>query len=305
MQRQIHIFLEQASDVLDQAHQLMHRRQRAGQESEVTHQIKLPFLTTTSSSTSLASQTSDSAVLRRPRSFQRILWSLLDKKRVESIVAEFSELNCRIHESIKLWCLGTSIGVDLRHLRHLEGDPNSRTLGFDVDARLQIATSQTAEHATSLEICELELMESLRKIRTVGNKFGIITLDGKAFLLEYRSYSLEAPVPVELDDRTRDLIDRLANLLHQPKEIVFRSPNCVGWFRQTRENRVAYVFNVPEGFDASPISLLDVLNSKDLPAPSLSQRFWLALRLSRCISQLQLVQWVSAYLMTLAQISGS
>ena len=75
---------------------------------------------------------------------------------MESIVDEFSELNSRIHENIKLWCLGTSIGVDLRHLRHLESDPNSRVLGFDVDARLQMATSQ-AEHAASLEIDEWEV----------------------------------------------------------------------------------------------------------------------------------------------------
>ncbi|AEO71187.1 uncharacterized protein THITE_2123333 [Thermothielavioides terrestris NRRL 8126] len=235
--------------------------------------------------------------MKRPRSFQRIRWSLLDKKRVEDIVAEFSELNSRIHESIKLWCLGTSIGVDLRHLRHLESDPNSRVLGFHVDARLQIATTQTAEHATSLEISGSKLARSLPNILRVGEKFGILRINGQAFLLEYRSYSPEAPVPVELDDRTRDLIDKLANLLHQPKEIGFRTPSCVGWFRETNENRVAYVFNIPEGFDASPISLLDVLRSKDLAAPTLGQKFWLALRLSRCISQLQLVKWVSSHLL--------
>ncbi|KAK4139782.1 uncharacterized protein C8A04DRAFT_32747 [Dichotomopilus funicola] len=290
VQEQIHIFLEQASDVLDQAHQLMHRRQRTeGYES--THQLRLPLMTTKLPRSSVASPTSYPSVSRRPRSLERIRWSLLDKKRVETIVAEFSELNCRIHESIKLWCLGTSIGVDLRHLRHLEKNHNSQILGFDVDARLQIATSQAAEHAMSLEVSRSVLIES-SEIHRVGDKFGIIRGDGQAVLLEYRSYSPEAPVPVELDDRTRDLIDKLANLLHQPKEIVFRTPNCVGWFREAKENKVAYIFNVPEGFDPSPISLLDVLKSKDPPAPSLSQRFWLALRLSKCISQLQLVKWV-------------
>jgi hypothetical protein len=207
-------------------------------------------------------------------------------------VGEFSELNSRIHENIKLWCLGTSIGVDLRHLRHLESDPNSRTLGFDIDARPQMATSQ-AEHAASLEIDEWEVKQSFPDTRKVGERFEIARRENDSFLLEYRSYSPSAPVSVELDGRTRDLVDRLANLLHQPKEIGFRTPSCVGWFRGRKDNKVAYVFNIPVGFDPSPISLLDVLESGDLAAPSLSERFKLALRLSRCISQLQLVKWVS------------
>jgi hypothetical protein len=207
-------------------------------------------------------------------------------------VGEFSELNSRIHENIKLWCLGTSIGVDLRHLRHLESDPNSRTLGFDIDARLQMATSQ-AEHAPSLEIDEWEVRQSFSDTRKVGDRFEMARRGNDSFLLEYRSYSPDAPVSIELDGRTRDLVDRLANLLHQPKEIGFRTPSCVGWFRGRKDNKVAYVFNIPVGFDPSPISLLDVLESGDLAAPSLSERFKLALRLSRCISQLQLVKWVS------------
>jgi hypothetical protein len=156
VQKQIHIFLEQASDVLDQAHQLMHRRLGVGQSSEPTHEKGPLPLTAMSTNLSAATLTADLLTLKRPRLFQRIRRSLLDKKRVESIVGEFSELNSRIHENIKLWCLGTSIGVDLRHLRHLESDPNSRALGFDIDARLQMATSQ-GEHAVSLEIDEWEV----------------------------------------------------------------------------------------------------------------------------------------------------
>jgi hypothetical protein len=212
---------------------------------------------------------------------------------VEAIVVDFSDLNGRIHENIKLWCLGTSIGVNLRHLKHLESNPSSQILGFDVDARLQIATSQAAGHGTSLEISEPGLREALADVRKLGDRFGVITRNGRNFLLEYRSYNPEAPVPVELDERTRGLVDKLANLLHQPKELFFRTPNCVGWFRQTRTNQVAYVFDIPEGFHPSPVSLLDVLESGNPAAPSLSQKFWLALSLARCISQLQLVKWVS------------
>ncbi|KAK4222139.1 hypothetical protein QBC38DRAFT_460730 [Podospora fimiseda] len=44
--------------------------------------------------------------------------------------------------------------------------------------------------------------------------------------------------------------------------------------------------------DSTPLSLLQILSTKDFAAPSLSQRFYLTLSLARCISQLQLVKWV-------------
>lgn len=297
VQKQILILLEEASDVLLQAHQLLHRRQGLSKEPELKSIPSSHSLLSTSGNSSFSSLTLVPGGRKSPISLQRIRWSLSDKKRVEGIVDNFSDLNLRIHENIKLWCLGTSIGVDLHHLQHLESDPYSQTLGFDVDARLQIATSKDRQQqpAADLEMNEKGLREALNSLQQVGDSYGIVRQGGDAFLLEFHSYNSEAPVSVQLDDRTKDLVNRLANLLHQPKEVLFRIPSCAGWFRQNIGNKVAYVFNIPDGFRPEPISLLDVLSSKE-PPPSLGQRFWLALRLSRCISQLQLVKWVSSHI---------
>ena len=187
VQDQIHIFLEQAAGVLGLAYQLLNRRQ---ENSPVDKEIQLLAITPTKSGklSPAPSETSLSS-MKRPGSFQRLRWSLLDKKRVEVIVRDFSELNGRVHESIKLWCLGTSIGIDLQHLKRLEDDYNSRVLGFDVDARLQMATSQTQVVPKILEVNELDLQQKICDVKQFGDNFGVFSREGKPMLVEYRSYS--------------------------------------------------------------------------------------------------------------------
>ncbi|KAJ4025686.1 hypothetical protein NW752_003161 [Fusarium irregulare] len=278
IQEEIRVQLEQASDVLDRAYSILNRPSNTSLRVSPT-------------------PSHDSLVLgdtptRRPGSFQRFRWSLMDKKRVEAILRDFADSNDRIHENLKLWCLGTSIGVDLRHLKRLETDINSRKLGFDADARLQLATGQRSPITQTLEINELELRQELLNVEPLAKSFGVLTWRGRNIMAEYRSYAAESPVPVEIDTRTRDLVDRLANLLHQPKEAFFRTPKCQGWVKQMQQNRVVYLFNIPETAKPLPIRLLDALQSDKIPTPSLSQRFHLASKLARCISQLQLVKWV-------------
>ena len=82
----------------------------------------------------------------------------------------------------------------------------------------------------------------------------------------------------------RDLVDKLANLLHQPKEIVFRTLRCQGWVKQMQQNRLAFMVAISEAVDPCPVILLKVLSSNKSLPPSLLQRFQLAVRLSWCIS---------------------
>lgn len=241
------------------------------------------------------SPTSDGRV-KRLKSFQKLWWSLRDKKRVEHILRDFTELNGRIHESIKLWCLGTSIGVNMQHLKRLQDDTNSRALGFDIDAGLQIAVSQHQSPPQSLEMDDPELYGAIHKAKSVGDgTFSILDYQNSAVLIEHRSYASESPIPVEMDSRTHDLVDTLASLLHQPKEAVFRTPPCQGWIKAPQQNTVAFMFSVPDSVEPSPSSLLEILQSTDTTSPSLGSRFWLALKLSRFVSQLHLVKWVSFY----------
>ncbi|KAL8367895.1 hypothetical protein RB599_003693 [Gaeumannomyces hyphopodioides] len=230
--------------------------------------------------TTLAPATSPVALrhaLARPRSFVRLRWSLFDKKRVEAILCQFSDFNNRIHENIKLCCLATTIGVGLAHLRRLEDDVNSRVLGFDTDARLrQIAAADAGSRdcgpgPASFEIlgdadgaAELTLRPREFVRDDCDGRFGIAITPSREndntpgrerwpLLVEYRSYAPESPVPVDLDDRTKDLVDQLARLLRQPKGVVFRTPRCEGWVRQPEHNRVAFLFAIPDNVDPMPV----------------------------------------------------
>src|SRR6202012_1594723 len=97
----------------------------------------------------LVSWKSSDLSLKSVKTVQRWRWTLLDKKRVATIIQNFSSLNGRIHENIKLWCLSTSIGVDMQHLKRLEDDENSKKLGFDLDAKLHLASADSAIHSES------------------------------------------------------------------------------------------------------------------------------------------------------------
>lgn len=90
-----------------------------------------------------------------------------------------------------------------------------------------MATSQNQENAQSLEIIEPQARQWLQDVKPlVGDKFGIFQFRNQPALVEYHSYAPHSPVPIDLDDRTSALVNKLAGLLHQPKEIVFRTPSC-------------------------------------------------------------------------------
>lgn len=291
---EIHQFLEQARDVMNQAYQLLDSRQEGSSKIRDTSRDTTPSsMNSLSLSSSYLPSSPCNTAIKGPGSFQKLRWSIRDKKRVETIVHEFSEFNGRIHESIKLWCLGTSIGVNMQHLTRLKEDVNSRALGFDVDARLQIAVSQNQGPSETLEVDDPRLRQAICAAKHINEKFSILDYQELTILIEHRSYAPESPLPVEMDLRTHDLVDKLANLLHYRKEAVFRTPFCRGWVKSMQRNTVALMFSLPGGVEPSPVSLLGVLQSNNLPAPSLSSRFWLALKLARFLSQLHLVKWVN------------
>ena len=85
--------------------------------------------------------------------FVVLRWSFRDKKRMETILRDFTDINSRIHEKIKLCCLASSLGLDLRHLLRLRDDDNSKRLGFNIDAALKITSINSEKLAgDSLEL---------------------------------------------------------------------------------------------------------------------------------------------------------
>ncbi|KAH6898223.1 hypothetical protein B0T10DRAFT_555557 [Thelonectria olida] len=309
VQNQIQVFFEQARGVIDEAFQILSRRvgktdankdqpESSDQSYPSSHLVAAPMLAIPASKPSNRSISTEN--LLKAVSVQRLKWSwsLSYKKRIEVIVHNFSDLNARIHENVKLCSLATSLGINLQHLERLKENNDAKTLGFDVDAKLHMTATMTQPISQTLEVEDLQVSQDLKKVTTFEDRFGVFHWDGKPMLVEYRSYNLQSPVPVDLDPRSKDLVDSLASLLHQPKEMVFRTPRCTGWVRQVNHNRVAYIFAVPEGAEPAPVSLLRALpplgssSSSKSPTPSLGHRFQLAHKLAKCISQLQLVKWV-------------
>ncbi|KAF4539616.1 Protein kinase [Lasiodiplodia theobromae] len=169
VQNEIQIFFEDLRATIDQAYQLLlHRSGRIG-DNEATSSIH-----------KLTRQNNSSSSLL---SLQHWQWTLKDKKRVEAIIDRYGELNRRITENIKLWCLATSIGVNLQHLHRLRDDENAQALGFNVDATLQLATTDPGPPIETLELGSVVLTQALHEARVVEERFGILTYNGETLLI--------------------------------------------------------------------------------------------------------------------------
>lgn len=218
----------------------------------------------------------------------------MDKKRVAAIILNFSSVNDRIHANIKLWCLSTSIGVDLQHLRRLKDDENSKKLGYDIDAKLQLVSQASQTSDETMELKDRSLQLFMQQAVSIEDRFAMFDWDASPMLVEHRAVTLD------LNDRTRTRVEHLARLLHQEKENLFRILPCKGWVYDPFKSNVAFIFSAPQA-NGRPFSLLSAIRSaaqkptpekQNVIKPSLGQKFHLAHQLSRCISQLQLVRWV-------------
>ncbi|KAJ6128463.1 hypothetical protein N7471_009680 [Penicillium samsonianum] len=110
----------------------------------------------------------------------------------------------------------------------------------------------------------------------------------------YDTTSIQVPTSLcgyEVDSRTKNRIEALAKLLHQPKERVFRVLPCVGWKYLPDQSSIAFVFEVQPKPIGAPVSLQRLLFKDDL-RPELGDKFHLALGLSKCIAQMHMVQWL-------------
>ena len=119
-----------------------------------------------------------------PSAFLLLRWSFRDKKRVEVIVQNFREMNGRIHEKIKLWCLASQLGVDLQHLQHLQNDTNSRLLGFDVDATLRLTAWNAESLPGTLELQDMSWQEVLHGEQKLNERFSTSKTSASTFLVE-------------------------------------------------------------------------------------------------------------------------
>jgi hypothetical protein len=231
-------------------------------------------------------------IVRKKSRTLRLRWSLWDKRRLESIIKNFSIENKKLVEQVQLMCHATSVGVKITNLDRLKTDEHSKKLGFDVPAQLQLSVTGMETSVVSLQIKDQRLFRSLTECRSVGNTFIVLEHLGKPSLVEFRSYAPDKSESVPLEGRTRERVERLAYLLRQRKDLVFHTLSCQGWMLDAQENQVAFVFTIPDGTEGVPTSLLELYGAHSA-RPSLGDRLRLARNLTRSICELQLVKWVS------------
>jgi hypothetical protein len=309
---QIKILLYQLKAILLEGFDLVHRRYGSSSSAE---KLRNPTSKTPPPSAPLSPKQSFPASLNFPSSTSLtsarksstsplllLRWSFRDKKRVEIIVQNFRDMNRRIHDKVKLWCLASQLGVDLQHLKHLQSDKNSKALGFDIDATLKLTVWDVERLPSTLELDDESWEELLRHETKLNGRFSTAEKSEGTLLLENFPYDIDSIFPTSdrarsaqeacnIDPRARSRVDALAKLLHQPKELVFRIPRCVGWKYAKPQKSIAFVFDVEKRLELSPIDLLSLLSDNTVK-PSLGDKFRLAHGLANCISQLHMVQWV-------------
>ncbi|KAL3421517.1 hypothetical protein PVAG01_07961 [Phlyctema vagabunda] len=292
VQDQIKIFLGRLVSTLHEGHELLQRRY--GTTGTI---VRSPSPSGSMKSLSLHSQKSSSTLdlfKAFPKSSIMVLrWSLRDKKRTEEVLANFSDLNSRIHENIKLWSLASSIGVDMQHLQRLRNDQASISLGFNLDASLQLAAGDARAVTGTLELQGEKWVETLTHSKTVEERFALVTTKESRLLQENRSYEANHHrcKDAGIDTRTKDRVDGLAKLLQQPKDQVFCIPRCMGWKYLPDQARIAFAFEIPSGINSDPLSLHRLLAMPNVK-PTLGDKFRLAFKLANCMAQLQMVKWV-------------
>ncbi|KAK5445378.1 hypothetical protein LTS15_010159 [Exophiala xenobiotica] len=304
VQRQTSHLLEDSKSTLQAAYDLLARRYAPKSPATPTETDSSP-LSPTISRLSLLSTPSYSSRSRSSSSLTTaILWSVRDKKRVEGILHKFNELNVRVEKNVKLWCLANDLGVNIEHLQRLQHDESSKKLGFDIDATLRLAQqdAQISTDGLMLDVGWDQALTNFKHLPRTG-PFYEVERKGDTYILEHHAY--DPPIWMcgsnsrldvcGLDSRTKNRVEALAKLLHQPKELIFRIPPCVGWRYLPEHHAVSFVFEIKPKPAAPPKSLLELLSHREQKSgwmPSLGERFQLAAALSSCIAQLHMVSWL-------------
>jgi hypothetical protein len=309
---QVRILLQQLKAILSEGYELLNRRYGACSSVE-KHHNRSPsssFVSFSNASTQLSlgkveaapTPTSPSSIPRKSTAspFLLLRWSFRDKKRVEAIIQNFREMNSMIHEKVKLWCLASQLGVDLQHLKHLQTDTNSKILGFDIDVTLRLTAWDAGNLPGTLELQDSLWEEILRSEKKLNDNFSTSKISDSTFIVERFPHEIDS-IPsalsrsdldgASIDPRTHTRVDALAKLLHQPKELVFRIPRCIGWRHDKLKQSIAFVFDLEKHSDCDPLDLLTLLTDSTIKI-SLGDKFRLALGLAKCISQLHMVHWV-------------
>jgi hypothetical protein len=194
----------------------------------------------------------------------------------------------------KTFSLALTSGIDLKgHLERMQSDPAAKQLGFDVDAKLLDHMVDNSKGSAVETFKDAESFNSeITDMVKLDEDFSIASWAGTSLLLEGRYHQPDFNDPRKLDSRTRERIETLVKLLQQPRERAFRIPPCLWWTHVADKRKILLAFSIESGLGQPPTSLQHLL-ALDLKL-SLNKKFALAYSLAKCLSQFQLVGWVSS-----------
>ena len=307
-QHEIRNSLDELCTLLEQALRLLKRiagpkaavqpKDQPNAPSSTSTSVTLGSTRSTSTpATTLTLQASKPHLSSKRSSVQLLKWSFRDKKDISAVVGKFADVNDRLLEMIRFWSLASAIGVDLRHLEHLQKDEDAVMLGLHEDASLALTLSDTGNAPRNFELDEC-WDGVLQESGTMGDPFAVFQWNGRHIL---RENCLSLPIEAaSIDPQTRNRINSLTQLLHQPKEELFCILRCEGWRVLPHSERITYLYEIPVGREPEAESLLRLLNNATTTnvCPSLDVKFNLAYSLARSIAQLHMVKWASTQTLT-------
>jgi hypothetical protein len=135
------------------------------------------------------------------------------------------------------------------------------------------------------EISQSELLD-FAPLNVPGD-VGLATFEGQKCFVEHKTISSASRW------KLLKRVQHLAQVLHVPKDLGFRSLHCIGLSVDDDASRVAFVFQLPALAAHDTISLKDMLSGTKGPkAPSVSARMNLAVQIAQSIRYFHTVGWM-------------
>ena len=257
-----------------------------------------------SSSTSQKLRDGQSKIYRRAK------WALFDRQNLRNIVERFQKRNKTLRKILQFAMAGIlqQFAQHGQGLSSLRQDQDAVALGLTTWAEIRQIKDQPEriDEDYSIGDCTVNTMEDTSIIRlgilcTTVQKahFGKNKIRKESVLVEYKTYP-PAPEGIsgansqDLDQRIGKRVNQLASLLSTAGSNALGTLPFRGFLKEPDQLRYAFVFDIPGGTtETKPDSLHHMIESPELGRLwSLSDRFNLAVDLSKTIGTFHMFEWV-------------
>ncbi|KAH0608304.1 uncharacterized protein H6S33_002356 [Morchella sextelata] len=254
---------------------------------------------------------------RFARKRTQLEWALFDRQKLESIADEHKQWTDKLVDIMKMAFLFYLSG-DVVQTDELVDSGDAQALGFSslTSRRLLILDPSRGHQANIIDPKEIVLSRSKSTPSTTSTsisasssqkgqaRYACGTLNMQKCLVEYKQYPEFGNAKMNLDI-TQSRISFLSQLLgvstdaddnratpYAPSNLP-TSLHCIGWFHEPDKSRYGLAFQIPTGYDETPMTLQSAISSLKAEArPTLGQRFDIAYTIGYALLEWHLVDWV-------------